>query len=100
MLCLIHSEVSEALEADRKWHYTDNHYIQEMEAEGYTWDNSTLSFTSAFESTVKNSFSDELADIMIRVMDLAAYRGIDLEFHIKNKMKYNSLREKMHGKKY
>jgi NTP pyrophosphatase (non-canonical NTP hydrolase) len=37
---------------------------------------------------------------MIRVMDLAAYRGIDLEFHIKNKMKYNSLRERMHGKKY
>jgi NTP pyrophosphatase (non-canonical NTP hydrolase) len=100
MLCLIHSEVSEALEADRKGHYTDNHYIQEMEAEGYTWHNSSLSFTSAFENAVKNSFEDELADIMIRVMDLAAYKGIDLEFHIKQKMQYNSLREHKHGKKY
>lgn len=100
MLCLIHSEVSEALEADRKGHYADNHYLQEMEAEGYTWEDSRLSFNTAFEKTIKNTFEDELADTMIRVMDLAAFKGIDLEFHIKQKMKYNSLREYKHGKKY
>jgi hypothetical protein len=33
-------------------------------------------------------------------MDLAAFKGIDLEQHIKAKMRYNSMREKMHGKKY
>jgi NTP pyrophosphatase (non-canonical NTP hydrolase) len=43
---------------------------------------------------------DELADIMIRVMALAAYKGINLESHIKAKMRYNSLREYKHGKKY
>jgi len=41
-----------------------------------------------------------LADIMIRVMDLAAFKGIDLEKHIDLKMKYNSLRPHKHGKKY
>ena len=100
MLCLIHSEVSEALEADRKDNYSDNHYIQEMEAEGYTWKDSETSFKSAFEKSVKNTFEDELADIMIRVMDLADFKGIDLEYHIKMKMAYNSLREHKHGKKY
>ena len=100
MLCLIHSEVSEALEADRKDRYADNHYIQEMESEGYTWNNSKTSFKSGFERCVKNTFEDELADIMIRVMDLAAFKGIDLEFHIRQKMEYNSLRGHKHGKKY
>lgn len=100
MLCLIHSEVSEALEADRKDKYADNHYLQEMEAGGYDWKNSELSFRSAFETSVKNTFEDELADIMIRVMDLAAYKCVDLEFHIRQKMQYNSLREHKHGKKY
>lgn len=100
MLCLIHSEVSEALEADRNNNYADNHYLQEMEAEGYTWKDSEMSFRSAFEKCIKNSFEDELADIMIRVMDLAAFKGIDLEYHIKHKMQYNSLREYKHGKAY
>jgi NTP pyrophosphatase (non-canonical NTP hydrolase) len=46
------------------------------------------------------SFEMELADIMIRVMDLCAFKNIDLEAHIKAKMRYNSLREYKHGKKY
>lgn len=37
---------------------------------------------------------------MIRVMDLAAYKKIDLEKHIALKMRYNSMRERLHGKKY
>jgi len=100
MLCLIHSEVSEALEADRKNHFADNHFLQEMIAENYTWEDSSMSFKSCFESTIKNTFEDELADIMIRVMDLAGYKGIDLEFHIAQKMKYNEQRKHKHGKKY
>ncbi len=57
-------------------------------------------FKASFKSRIKDSFQDELADIMIRVMDLAAYKGIDLEYHIKAKMRYNSLRAYKHGKKY
>jgi len=100
MLCLIHSEVSEALEADRKNHYADSKYMKEMIADMYTWENSTFSFTTNFEDKIKNTFEDELADIMIRVMDLANFKGIDLEFHIEQKMEYNSRRQYRHGKKY
>lgn len=94
MLCLIHSEVSEALEADRKNRYTtgsietiNSFVIDEM-------------FVTDFKIGVKDTFEDELADIMIRVMDLAAFKGINLEQHILAKMRFNSMREHKHGKKY
>ncbi len=57
-------------------------------------------FLSKFNALVKNTFQDELADIMIRVMDLAEMKGIDLEKHILLKMRYNSMREHKHGKLY
>ncbi len=104
MLCLIHSEVSEALEADRKHKYTvidKEWYIKGMAEKNYgaTFFDDDV-FKENFERSVKNTFEDELADIMIRVMDLAGYKGIDLESHIKAKMRYNALREHKHGKKY
>ena len=95
MLCLIHSEVSEALEADRKGLYAN---VKCFEAFSDFDRPSHDAFS--FESNIKNSFEDELADIMIRVMDLAAFKGIDLEKHIALKMEYNSRRQFKHGKKY
>lgn len=102
MLCLIHSKVSEALEADRKDHHATKswnmeHNVPALDLEHHA---DQRYFIQEFESAIKNSFEDELADVMIRVMDLAAYKGIDLEYHIKQKMQYNSLREYKHGKKY
>lgn len=94
MLCLIHSEVSEALEADRIGFYC----LVVMKAVN-GWEDDEA-FKTHFTETVKNSFEDELADIIIRVMDLAAFKNIDLEEHIKAKMRYNSLRGHKHGKKY
>lgn len=97
MLCLIHSEVSEALECDRKGKYLkDGIHL--------SWALSTNDdghfYEEHFPEHIKDTFEDELADIMIRVMDLAAFKGIDLEGHIKVKMRYNSLRPYKHGKKY
>lgn len=94
MLALIHSEVSEALEADRKNRYTTG-TIKTINSFGID-----EMFLTDFKIGVKDTFEDELADVMIRVMDLAAYKGIDLEEHIKAKMRYNSTREYKHGKKY
>ena len=94
MLCLIHSEVSEALEADRKNKYTTSNIFA---VNGWTSDGD---FIHSFKENVKDTFEDELTDVIIRVLDLAAFKGINLEEHIKSKMRYNSLREHKHGKKY
>lgn len=109
MLALIHSEVSEALECDRKNKYSTRLLLAARAAKEGEEPMSLyellpivkdLDYKQHFEKLFKDTFEDELADIMIRVMDLAAYKGIDLETHIKAKMKYNSMREYKHGKKY
>ena len=105
MLCLIHSEVSEALEADRKNNYARDfeeriNQITESYNGNITQEIKDADFKMVFADRIKNTFEDELADIMIRVMDLAGFKNIDLEKHIALKMKYNSFREHKHGKKY
>jgi len=97
-IALIHSELSEALEADRK-----NRYAKVSELEGtLNWgDNSPASFKLSFERTIKDTFQDEIADVVIRCFDMSVHLGFDLEKHIEAKMRYNSLRPQMHGgKKY
>ena len=96
MLMLIVSEVSEAMEADRKSRYTKLSKLSRMNLAGQ--DNSV--FLELFKIHVKDTFEDELADACVRIFDLAYSRCIDLEWHIKQKMRYNTTREKMHGKKY
>lgn len=98
MLCLIHSEVSEGLEADRKKRFAN---LKGFEVEqSYQPHGDKLNFEQSFQIHIKDTFEDEMADILIRVLDLCAYKKIDIEKHLELKIKYNSTREHKHGKSY
>lgn len=51
-------------------------------------------------STDNHSFASELADIVIRVMTICGYLGIDLEGEIVKKQMYNKQRPHLHGKRF
>lgn len=101
MLCV--SELSEALEADRKDKFANLARFDEMMArvQDYKRDDFRIDKEILyFQENVKDTFEDEIADTVIRILDLCGARGIDLERHIDLKLKYNLTRERMHGKNY
>jgi NTP pyrophosphatase (non-canonical NTP hydrolase) len=81
-LALIHSEVSEALEDYREGRMT------------LTYEDIHLS-----PPNKPIGFPSELADILIRVADLAGALGIDLNKALLEKMAYNETRPYRHGGK-
>lgn len=92
-LMLIVSELAEALEADRKNKQADVDLFQLRIRQG-------VDFNTAFETYIKDSFQDEIADAIIRLFDLVGALNIDIEWHVEQKMKYNSSRKFKHGKAY
>ena len=90
LLMLIVSELSEALEADM-----NGHHVQANDLASYSEEELSLKFSEL----VKDSFEDEIADAIIRLLDLVGYLGIDIDTHIKMKMAYNRSRAYKHGKK-
>ena len=160
-LCLVISELMEAVEADRKGRRANvDRYNKKIAnsriCQGLDSDiPKERGYEVAYNETIKGSIEEELADAVIRLLDLAGLRNlnlnrfalvnvvskkktfteniysivkditnykytleelvnyaitqvfvlsdildIDLLWHIEQKMKYNELREKMHGKKY
>ncbi len=99
-LMLITSELGEALEADRTGKSANIEEFDKYLAGNGEVIPSLESYIDQFKKHIKDSFSDELADATIRIFDLAGKMNIDLEYHIRHKMQYNSTRPKLHGKKY
>lgn len=96
VLMLVTSELAEALEADRKERYSiHGDYLKEVLNLG---DNEA--FKQHFNDKVKDSFEDEIADAIIRLLDLSSGFKIDIESHVRAKLRYNSLRPHKHGKRY
>lgn len=96
MLMLIVSELSEALEALRKDNTATEYNVEAIK----NWVDNGATFKTEFEQNIKDKFEDEIADAFIRILDLAGGLGIDLGLFVKNKLLYNSLREKKHGKNF
>jgi NTP pyrophosphatase (non-canonical NTP hydrolase) len=82
LVALIHSEASEVLEAYRLTKPGDD-----------------LTETTFAENGKPEGIPSELADIVIRVCDMAAYLGINLGMAIASKHMFNATRPRRHGNK-
>jgi NTP pyrophosphatase (non-canonical NTP hydrolase) len=78
-IALIHSELSEALEEWRNW--KGNFYFK------------------SDKPTKPEGVGAELADVLIRLLDLAAALNVDLDHIVALKMEYNNTRGYRHGGK-
>ena len=153
-LMMVITELSEAIEADRIDNHADRIGFDTALANAFEGIVRPEWFAQAYNSCIKNTVEDELADAFIRLLDLAGarkydvnrillehpnmkkpftenlfrickeiiyyrytkaervcyallsvitlcnYMKIDLYWHVEQKIKYNSLRPKMHNKKY
>jgi NTP pyrophosphatase (non-canonical NTP hydrolase) len=91
-LCLIHSEISEALEEYRV------HGI-DPKALLYTHHCKESGEYEFREGHKPEGIASELADAVIRICDIAGHYNIDLENAIEVKMAYNHTRAHRHGGK-
>lgn len=71
-MCLVISELMEAVEADRVGNYADIEAFEKNEMR-------ELDFRENFERYIKDTVQDELADACIRLLDFAGLRRLDLQ---------------------
>lgn len=74
-LMLIITEIAEAVQADRKYFHANTGVIKALMP--YNSNESDSKFINIFSLFIKNSVEDELADIVIRCLDLAGLIGCD-----------------------
>jgi len=76
-LCLVISELMEAVEADRKGKRADRQSFKSSYEDEEPHDD--VNFKYCFEKYIKDTLPDELADAAIRLLDLCGLRKIDIE---------------------
>jgi NTP pyrophosphatase (non-canonical NTP hydrolase) len=86
-LMLIVSELSEALECGRNNKWALGKYKTTFNKELY-------------ETYIRGTVEEKIADAIIRLFDLAGIYNIDLDRHVEMKMTYNETRPYKHGKRY
>ena len=79
-LCLVISELMEAVEADRKGKRAQVGMFKEWQGNSIPLTEGTRQrrFKEDFEAYIKGSVEEELADACIRLLDLAGLRNVDL----------------------
>ena len=85
-MALLHSEVSEAVEAWRNWGLDDATSKAVGQGEGYALPK-------------PEGVGSELADVFIRLLDYARLSGIDLAAEVERKLEFNATRAYRHGGK-
>lgn len=82
-LALIHDEVSEALQVHRE-----------------QYDDSDEDVATVMTQLQEEDFTEELADIIIRVLDVAGYYDLEIGLAVTSKIEKNRGRTYKHGKRY
>jgi len=103
-LMLVMSEVSEAFEAYRKEHYAKlipflNKTLYSVISDLPSCEPNNQEYKELFEAQIKDTFEDEIADTIIRLLAICGENNIDIENHIIAKMKYNEMRGFKYGGK-
>ena len=88
LLAGVHSELSEAFEADRLGRNCAPNFLY------------SCSEPRSYEILVKDTVEAELADAMIRLAAIAQYIGMDLEKQIEAGLEYGKTRPHLNGKRY
>lgn len=94
---MIVTELSEAVEADQLGKRACMDWIENAYPES---EDCEPEFCEAFRYKIKDTVEDELADALIRLLDLTAALGIDIDKHVRLKRRYNKSRPWKHGKLY
>jgi NTP pyrophosphatase (non-canonical NTP hydrolase) len=94
-MALIMTEMSEAIEKLRKDGI-------DIDLEPHSIDNE-LTYeenNKIFEMKYKDTVQDELADTLIRLLDLVGFLDIDIDGWVEAKLRYNKSRPHKHGKRF
>lgn len=99
-IALIVTEASEAIEELRNGHRATEVYFSHQLHPGVTFNLEEVGEFEALQASFKpEGVPSELADVVIRALDFADKRGIDLDAEIDRKLTYNSTRGFRHGGK-